>query len=208
MNPELSNVSFEKLLKLQETIKTKSKPEKASSSRLQKQQKQVDKSAPVIQSSKLQTSRRRQVVSIAPRQIRDPRFDASSGVFRKDAFEKSYKFLNELEKQEHVIIQDKILKTTDSNERDQLMKLQERLNSKLIQKKADEEKQKVLKDWKKSEMQKVQQGKKPFFLKQTEIKKRVLVQKFNDLKTNDVDKLLAKRRKHNAAKERKRMPKR
>ncbi len=67
---------------------------------------------------------------------------------------------------------------------------------------------KVKREWKKQEMEQVKQGKKPFYLKESEFKKLELVSKFNQLKDKNIsmDKFLEKRRKKNAAKDHRGMP--
>ncbi|CAG8516257.1 2700_t:CDS:2 [Paraglomus occultum] len=69
-------------------------------------------------------------------------------------------------------------------------------------------KNQLKREHKKAELQRVAQGKKPFYLKRSEEKKLELVETYNKLKNNPkkLEKVIEKRRKKNAAKEHKRIP--
>ena len=69
-------------------------------------------------------------------------------------------------------------------------------------------KNQLKREHRKTELQRVSQGKKPFYLKRSEEKKLELVETYNKLKNNPkkLEKVIEKRRKKNAAKEHKRIP--
>ncbi len=58
----------------------------------------------------------------------------------------------------------------------------------------------------KQEKELVKQGKKPFYLKKSEQKKRVLIDKFASMKKGQVDRAIERRRKKVAGKEKKELP--
>lgn len=71
---------------------------------------------------------------------------------------------------------------------------------------AKDKEQEVLSKHRKKEKELIQQGKKPFYLKRGEQKKMALVERFESMKGKQADKVIERRRKKKAAKERKGMP--
>ena len=77
------------------------------------------------------------------------------------------------------------------------------------QQKARENKEKlqeVAREHKKKEKELVKEGKQPFFLKKSEQKKIALVNRFENMKSKQRDKVIERRRKKVTAKERRNMP--
>lgn len=64
----------------------------------------------------------------------------------------------------------------------------------------------VVREHRKKEIEAVKGGKNPYFLKKAEIKKQVLVKTFEGLSEKKVEKVMERRRKKKAMKERKSMP--
>ncbi|USP80740.1 uncharacterized protein yc1106_08014 [Curvularia clavata] len=165
------------------------------------------KHAPAVQSSKRMVSRKRQVVDVKKPVFRDPRFDNVSGP-RPDEFviDKRYSFLNDYRASEIGELRSTIKKTKNEDEKERLKK---KLLSMESQQKARENKEKlkeVTREHKKKEKELVKEGKKPFFLKKSEQKKIALVDRFQNMKSKQRDKVIERRRKKVAAKERKNMP--
>jgi ribosomal RNA-processing protein 36 len=69
----------------------------------------------------------------------------------------------------------------------------------------DKEKE-VLDRHRKEEKELVKQGKKPFYLKKSEQKKRVLLDQYGSLKGKQLDRVIERRRKKVEGKEKKKMP--
>ncbi len=71
-----------------------------------------------------------------------------------------------------------------------------------------EKQEAVRRDWKKQEIKRVSEGKKPYYLKEGDYKKLELVQRYEEIKERggSVEKFLEKRRKKNAAREHRLMP--
>ena len=165
------------------------------------------KHAPAVQSSKRMVSRKRNVVEVKKPVFRDPRFDNASGP-PPDEFVtgKRYSFLNDYRTSEISELRQTIKKTKNEDEKERLKK---KLLSMESQQKARENKEKlqeVAREHKKKEKELVKDGKKPFFLKKSEQKKIALVDRFQNMKSKQRDKVIERRRKKVTAKERRNMP--
>ncbi|CAG5152634.1 uncharacterized protein ALTATR162_LOCUS2852 [Alternaria atra] len=165
------------------------------------------KHAPAVQSSKRMVSRKRNVVEVKKPVFRDPRFDNASGP-QPDEFVvgKRYSFLNDYRTSEISELRQTIKKTKNEDEKERLKK---KLLSMESQQKARENKEKlqeVAREHKKKEKELIKEGKQPFFLKKSEQKKIALVNRFENMKSKQRDKVIERRRKKVTAKERKNMP--
>ena len=69
-----------------------------------------------------------------------------------------------------------------------------------------EQEQEVLRQHRKEEQAEVERGKKPFYLKKTERKQLALVKRFEGMGKKQVDRVIERRRKKQAGKEKKTMP--
>jgi ribosomal RNA-processing protein 36 len=167
----------------------------------------TSKHAPASQSSRYQVSRKRQVVDVPKRVVRDPRFDAiNQNSAHTGNSEKAYAFLRDYEKSEIAELKAavKLAKTDEDKEilKRKLVSMENRIKSQ----EGKERQQAVLRQHRKEEKEKVQQGKKPFYLKLKDLKERALVEKFKGMKGKDREKLLDRRRRKESQKEKKRMP--
>ena len=172
-------------------------------------------------STKRAVGRFRQVIDTAKSKKRDPRFDeVSAGTFRQELFDRSYGFLDEKRDQEITKLKKAVSKERRKRKgREGLPESKiETLKAALIRLKQDRgERQRAkvttdaIKNWKQTEKAKVATGKKPFFLKKKE-KNRVQVEhQFETLRSGPggarrVGKLIEKRQKKIASKDRKRGP--
>ncbi|XP_041469665.1 ribosomal RNA processing protein 36 homolog [Lytechinus variegatus] len=210
---ELSEVPFGELQKLQEKIGSKKYNEALFGKQEQKSHdaskpfKRANKNRPREESSKKPVSRFRNVVEVKKQMARDPRFDDLSGDFREETFEKNYQFLSDIKEREKGELEKSMKETNDPQKQ---LKIQRYLY-KLEQQERAKNKKNSAKELEKKYMRKekelVKQGKKPFFLKKSDRRKLELAEKFKALKrSGKVDNYLAKRRKKNAQKDRKKMP--
>ncbi|KAJ3013360.1 UNVERIFIED_CONTAM: rRNA biogenesis protein rrp36 [Siphonaria sp. JEL0065] len=170
--------------------------------------KRGSKHAPAEQTSKRPVSRFRTVVDLPKKEIhRDPRFNKFSGQFNEGLFKRSYGFLEEYEKEEIDEMRKQIGKTKDVAEKSELeMELQKRV-SKKINKEREEKQKHIQRQWKKTEMEAVKQGKKAFYLKKSDKEKLALYEQYKKLGDGKgVDKFLEKRRKKNSASEKRFLP--
>jgi len=169
------------------------------------------KGAPEEISSKRRPSSFRKIVQPTRREGRDPRFDprvvgdaAPTGA-AKAALERNYAFLDDLRRAEMDDLKARLrlAKKRRAPDREalerELMSLQSRDKAR-AQKKLEE---KVLDEHRAREKELVKEGKKPFYLKKSEQKSRLLVERFKGMKKRQVDKAIERRRKKDAAKEKK-----
>ena len=119
---------------------------------------------------------------------------------------KNYAFLDTYRDSEISELKAAIRKTRDA---DAIEKLKRALLSMESRKKAQERKeleQEVLRKHRKEEKEKIEKGKKPFYLKESERKKLALEERFRGMKGKQVDKVIERRRKKMAQRERRAMP--
>ncbi|KAF7957585.1 hypothetical protein EAE96_003159 [Botrytis aclada] len=164
------------------------------------------KNAPTEISSKKAVSRRREVVPVKKREIRDPRFEPTNGPVDMQKIEKNYDFLVDYREDEMKKLKETIRKTKDEDEKEKLKRELLRMESR---KKTDARKRKareVLDKHRKEEKQLVKEGKTPYYLKKAEQKKRVLLDTFGELKGRQLDRVIERRRKKVEGKEKKNMP--
>ncbi|KAK4633260.1 rRNA biogenesis protein RRP36 [Fulvia fulva] len=165
------------------------------------------KHAPMSQSSKHQVTRKRLVVDVPKRQVRDPRFDAMHQRHGHPGdSDKAYAFLQDYQKAEIQELKGAMKKTKSEDDKEILKRKVISMENKLKAKAAKEREQEIIRKHRKEERDKVQEGKTPYYLKKKDIKERAIVEKFNDMKSKDREKLIEKRRKKEGQKEKKRMP--
>ncbi|PQE30725.1 rRNA processing protein [Rutstroemia sp. NJR-2017a WRK4] len=166
----------------------------------------TSKNAPTEVSSKKAVSRRREVIPVKKREIRDPRFEPTNGPVDPRKVEKAYAFLDEYRESEMQELRDAIKKTKDEDAKEILKR---KLLSMESRKKTDMKKKKereILDRHRKEEKEKVKAGKTPFYLKKAEQKKRVLLDQYGELKGKQLDRVIERRRKKIEGKEKKNMP--
>jgi ribosomal RNA-processing protein 36 len=182
----------------------------------------LSKHAPAVKSSKRTVSRKRQVIEVPRNTARDPRFDPTSDVANEDKISKNYKFLDEYIDSEIVDIQTKLKAAKPSKNKNKKSKksgpklseaeIEElkrelvRKESKKASKEAIEREREVRREHKKKEKELVKQGKKPYFLKDSEVKKQVLVKRFEGLSEGKREKVMDKKRRKIESKEMKNIP--
>jgi ribosomal RNA-processing protein 36 len=191
----LQNVPLEEMLALRQKM-----PPKKISKRVEKGKR--DKNAPAEMSTKRAVSRYRQVLPSEKPKSRDPRFDDLSGKLNEDLFNRSYGFIKELEDKDLDDIRLQIAKEKDVDEKERLVKLQQSILSQRRSKEAGQVRQNIKREWRKKQMEQVKQGAKPYFLKESDMKRLELVEKFKNTKGKNLDKILEKRRKKNQSKDR------
>lgn len=167
--------------------------------------KRTSKHAPTEMTSKRPVSRKREFDTIARPQARDPRFDAavnSNPGFDEAKAKKAYAFLDEYRATEMSALRAEIKKMKKNPEEKE--RLQRQLMSMESKKKAEDKKdreRRILEDHRREEKELVKQGKKPFYLKKSEQKKRLLTEQFQGMKKRQVDKSIERRRKKLASRE-------
>lgn len=164
------------------------------------------KHAPTELSSKKAVSRRREVIPVPKRVHRDPRFEPVSGEIDAYKIRKAYSFLEDYREDEMKELRATIRKTKDEDERDrlkrQLISMENRKKAQDRKDKADE----VVRAHKQEEKELVKAGKKPFYLKESEKRKRVLLDTYSGMKKGQLDHVIERRRRKLDQKEKKRLP--
>lgn len=168
----------------------------------------ANKNRPMELSAKMPVSRFRVVVQAPKKEVRDPRFDPRCGKVDVDGFRKRYNFLFEdylpAEKEE---LKKQLKKTNDAKVVEELknrISWIEKLSKFGTKKSSDAA---ILSEHKKKEREAAKHGKRPFYLKKSEIRKRGLVEQYNKLKASGkLESFIEKKRRKNASKDRKYMP--
>ncbi|KAK4748642.1 hypothetical protein SAY87_015228 [Trapa incisa] len=172
-----------------------------------KRSKRANKNRPMEASCKKPVSRFREVIQVPKKAIRDPRFESLCGELDVERFKKKYHFLYEnnipAEREE---LQKQLKKTKNP---DEIIEIRNKIAwiDKQLKESSKRTDSAILAEHKKKEREAAKQGKRPFYLKKSEIRKQSLVQKYNSLKAaGKLDSFIEKRRKKNAAKDRRYMP--
>ncbi|CAH2038078.1 unnamed protein product [Thlaspi arvense] len=184
-------------------------PLKPTTNQVVKKKARANKNRPMELSSKRPVSRYREVVQIPKKVVRDPRFDSLSGTVDHEGFRKRYNFFFE-EKlpTERVELRKKLKETKNPEEVDQLKDRLSYVEKWMKYEPSTNNKGKaILTEHKKKEREAAKEGKKPYYLKKSEIRKQTLIEKYNSLKeSGKLSAFLDKRRKKNATKDHRYMP--
>lgn len=202
---ELAEVTFEDLQKARSDgshlVYKKDNQEKKSG--------RANKNRPMEASAKKPVGRFREVVQAPKKVVRDPRFETLCGKLDVDGFRKRYDFLFEqtlpAEKEE---LKKQLKKTNDPNAVDELKNRLAWVDKQLkLESSAKSNDAAILAQHKKKEKEAAKHGKRPFYLKKSEIRKQRLVEKYNSLKASGkLESYIEKRRRKNASKDHKYMP--
>ncbi|OXG14481.1 rRNA biogenesis protein RRP36 [Cryptococcus neoformans Tu401-1] len=186
--------------------------------------KRGSKHAPAAMSTKKQVSRKRQVIEVPKPERRDPRFSSvSAGHANADLHSKSYSFLPDLLRQEFSGLKEAVAaaKKAEKNcswaekpmktaERERLEVQMGQVRTKLVRTEKESTEREILAKAKKEEREKRTQGKGAWYMKKGEKKDLLLKARFETLEKQGgktaVKKLVEKKRKKLASKEKKSRP--
>ena len=138
--------------------------------------------------------------------MRDPRFESLSGSVNEEVLKKNYSFLNSYEADEMKILKSQIRQTKDPITAEALNRRLLSMESRQKAQATKDLQQSVIREHRKNEKAMVKQGKKPFFLKRGEQKKLALTKKFEGMGEKKRERVLERRTKKRAAKEKRTMP--
>ncbi|XP_073700569.1 ribosomal RNA processing protein 36 homolog [Garra rufa] len=211
LKKELSEMSFEEIMKLQNKVGTKAynkiaygatKPQEKNES-----MKRLNKHKPQEISSKRPVPFLRKVVPVKKRISRDPRFDDLSGEYKPEVFFKTYKFINDIKEREKTIVEKNFKKAKTQTKKEEMKGLLKRMeNQQKARQRQEQEREKEL-HFKRKQRELVGQGHKPFYLKKSDMKKMELAEKYSELKkSGKLENFLSKKRKRNATKDRRKLP--
>ncbi|CAN6448435.1 unnamed protein product [Victoria cruziana] len=168
----------------------------------------ANKNRPMEASSKKPAKRLRQVIEVPKKEVRDPRFESLCGTLDVERFRKRYDFLfdEELPK-EREKLQKMLKKSRDPKSVEELKQHISWINKQIKTGSAKKLDDKILADHKKKEREAVKHGKRPFYLKKSQVREQRLIEKYNELKAKgQVEAFMANRRRRNAAKEHRNVP--
>lgn len=166
----------------------------------------TSKHAPTEISSKKAVSRKREVVAVPKREYRDPRFEVTAGIVDQSKVRKAYSFLDDYREDEMKALKNAVKAAKDEDSKEKLKRVLLSLESRKKAQIRNDKEQEILDKHRKEEKEAVKQGKKPFYLKKAEQKKRVLLDQYGELKGKQLDRIIERRRKKVEGKEKKRMP--
>lgn len=180
------------------------------------------KHAPTEQSSKYQVSRRRTTTDLSsnPTHARDPRFTTTASAPDVEMTKKKYAFLADYRATELQDLKSDLsaIKARAQKRKSRAMLPEEEVTATRLRvainrlenrAKAEVDKERardVVRKHKKEEREQVAQGKKPFYLKESEVRKRALTEKFEGMKAKERDRALKRRQKKISERERRSMP--
>ncbi|KEY66195.1 hypothetical protein S7711_07652 [Stachybotrys chartarum IBT 7711] len=180
-------------------------PAEAPFKRAPKPPQRTSKHAPQEQTSKRAVSRRREVVADTRPKPRDPRFDAPPPGGAIDAIKarKAYAFLDDYRESEMAELRAQIRKSKNPEHKERLKRELLSMESRKKARAKKDEQDRVLAEHRRQEKELVAQGKKPFYLKKSEQKKRLLTERFAGMSEGQVNKAIERKRKKVAGKEKK-----
>ncbi|OCT77439.1 ribosomal RNA processing protein 36 homolog [Xenopus laevis] len=209
---EFSSMSFEELMELQNKVGTKLFYKAVGGKKVPKadvkaKRPRLEKNQPTEMSSKKPVAFLRKVVQAKKQMRRDPRFDDLSGEYKPEVFEKTYKFLGDVKKREKEMVQKKLKKARDPELKEKLEQLAKRMDQQEAEvQKRQQQREREL-EFKKQQRELAQQGKKPFYLKRSDVRKIELADKYQELKKRGkLEHFLSKKRKRNSHKDRRKLP--
>ncbi|XP_077082353.1 ribosomal RNA processing protein 36 homolog [Siphateles boraxobius] len=208
---ELSTMSFEEVLKLQNKVGTKVYNKIAYGTTKQQQKnepmKRLNKHRPQEISAKKHVPFLRKVVPVKKRISRDPRFDDLSGEFKPEIFNQTHKFINDLREKEAQLVKKNLKKAKSKTKKGELKALLKRMENQQRERQRQEQDREKELEFKRKQRELVGQGHKPFYLKKSDMKKLELAEKYSELKrSGKLENFLSKKRKRNATKDRKKLP--
>ncbi|KAL7949150.1 hypothetical protein V8C42DRAFT_313459 [Trichoderma barbatum] len=165
--------------------------------------KRSSKHAPQEMTSKKPVSRRREILADPRRKARDPRFEALSGTLDETKIARNYAFLDEYREKEMADLRAQIKKTKDVTVKEDLKRQLLSMESKKKARQKKDDEAKLLQEHRKKEKELVAQGKQPFYLRKSEQKKQLLMDRYASMSKSQVDKAIERKRKKVVGKEKK-----
>ncbi|XP_039268188.2 ribosomal RNA processing protein 36 homolog [Styela clava] len=199
------NMSMEEMMKLREKLGSKvfdkkfiSRNKNKESGNSKDDNKQSGSNSTSKNFSRINKNRPQEVSSKRPvgrysrrkgdQETRDPRFDEICGSkFNQDVFDARFSFLSDVRGKEKKILDKKFNRAKTSEEKRKIKLLLNRMNNQEREKLKRNEEKLVIQKWRKEEKGKVSQGKRPYFLKDSDKKKLIKEYRLQN-PSNKVDK--------------------
>ncbi|XP_062198737.1 uncharacterized protein LOC133901386 [Phragmites australis] len=181
---------------------------RAASAAAPEKARRASKKRPMEISTKVRPPRLREVIQVAKKVVRDPRFEPIHGPLDKEGFRKRYNFLFDDEfPAEKEKLQKMIKKSKDPNAIDEMKSRVTWIDKQLKSHPQKNIESEILREHIKKEREAAKTGKRPYYLKKSELRQRKLMNKYNELKeAGKLDAFMERRRKKNASKDHRYMP--
>nr|CAG4635087.1 EOG090X0E8U [Alona affinis] len=210
---ELSNLSFEELQKLKEKIGSKKFNNtllaggKKKSEPVVREFKRANPNRPREMSSKSRKIEVKQAIQVPKVFKNDPRFDNLCGEFHEKKFHRNYEFVNKMKEEEVAKLKEEIKEEANPRRVEKMKYLIQRMENQIrAEKKRKEEEEKEAAE-RQTTIEALKQGINPHFASKSMRKEKEMKDKFEHLKKDGrLDQYMAKKRKHNAQRDRKSMP--
>ncbi|XP_062536200.1 ribosomal RNA processing protein 36 homolog isoform X2 [Armigeres subalbatus] len=143
---------------------------------------------------------------VAQSRFRDPRFDAKQGYFSGTKFRAQYGFINDMRSQELTTLKKQLAQSNDPERIEQLKFTIRRTENQILEFNKQKEQDKKRKEEKLQARRAIDDGKQPYYEKNSTRKARELVEKYNKLKEGGkIDKHIDKRKRKITSKDRKKL---
>nr|CAG4650509.1 EOG090X0E8U [Sida crystallina] len=218
---ELSTLSFEELQNLKQKLgskkfnqtltgkknKSNKDVEEEDDEEKESKYKRANKNRPREMSSKSRKIEAKVAIQVPKVFHNDPRFDALCGEFHERKFHKNYEFVYKMKVKEVTKLKEELKEETNPKRVEKIKYLIQRMENQIrAEQKRKEEEEKQFEE-RQLQIDAMNQGISPYFASKTAQKEKTLKEKFNRLKDEGkLERYMAKRRKHNAQRDRKHMP--
>nr|CAG4649711.1 EOG090X0E8U [Scapholeberis mucronata]SVE93899.1 EOG090X0E8U [Scapholeberis mucronata] len=208
---ELSSLSFEELQKLKEKIGSK-KFNQTVNGRTKEGKPKVEFKRANPNRPREMSSKSRRIEPITAVQVpkvfrNDPRFDNLCGEFREKKFHKNYEFVYKMKEQEVRKLKEELQEEANPRRIEKIKYLIQRMENQIRSEKKRKEEEEKLEEERKATIEALKEGKSPYFATKAIRKERDLKEKFEGLKKEGkLSQYMAKKRKHNAQRDRRHMP--
>uniref|UniRef100_A0AC35UI73 rRNA biogenesis protein RRP36 n=1 Tax=Rhabditophanes sp. KR3021 TaxID=114890 RepID=A0AC35UI73_9BILA len=175
-------------------------------SRALKKKTKEERDAPMEVSSKRPVKLVRKGQFVEQKKGFDPRFDSRCGDFHEGAFQKSYQFVDAIKEKEKQALEDelKICKNTDNARANAIRQVLKKIRTQELNRKMADLRKEAVNDLVKDNIERMNTGKKPIFLKDHQLKEKFAQKKYEYLKDEGkLNKYMEKKTKRDAGKERK-----
>nr|CAG4648905.1 EOG090X0E8U [Polyphemus pediculus] len=207
---ELSNLSFEELQKLKEKLGSKKFNQTVNG--IKKEVKERDftranKNRPREISSKSRKIEKKVAIQVPKVFKNDPRFDSLCGEFQERKFNRNYEFIYKMKEEEIDKLKEELKEEPNPRRTEKIKYLIQRLENQLRAEKQRKEAEAKLYEERSAQIEALKEGKTPHFDSKFVKQDKMHKEKFENLKKDGkLDRYVAKKRKHNAQRDRKFMP--
>ncbi|RLN33668.1 hypothetical protein C2845_PM03G03800 [Panicum miliaceum] len=204
----LADVPFGELQRARADGSLAARATSAAKAAAEKKARRASKKRPMEISTKVRPPKLREVIQVPKKVVRDPRFEPVYGSVDKEGFRKRYNFLfDENFPAEKERLQKMIKKSKDPNAIEEMKSRITWIDKQVKSHSQKNVESEILREHIKKEREAAKAGKRPYYLKKSELRERKLMNKYNELKeAGKLDAFMERRRKKNASKDHRFMP--